>query len=333
MPTISAKKQKNQRGSCNIVFVVYPGVKLLDIAGPLQVFNDVVNEAGKSLYQPVIASLDGTRITTDTCIVLDSESLSDWKRRQIDTLIIVGGGGVHEASNDQTLKRAISLLSSRARRIGSVCNGAFLLASCGLLNERRATTHWESTAELATRYPRVLVEKDSIYINDHEVWTSAGVTAGIDMALAMVSADHGRLVALSLAKSLVTFFVRPGGQSQFSAALDLQESDADARFDELHRWVQSNLDKDLRVEQLAHKANMSPRHFSRLYVSATGSTPAKAIEALRVEAARRMLEDENLPISTIACRCGFGDDERMRRSFIRILKVPPQKYLNSVRAS
>lgn len=333
MPSKAAKSQERRISARTIVFVVYPHVKLLDVAGPLQVFSDVINEAGKNMYQPVIASMDGARVETDTCIFLDCEALQDWRRRSIDSLIVVGGNGVHDASKEQRLISSITQLATRARRIGSVCNGAFLLARCGLLDQRRATTHWESAAELAAQYPGIRVQENSIFVQDGNVWTSAGVTAGIDMALAMVTADHGRAVALTLAKSLVTYFVRPGGQSQFSAALDLQASDVNVRFDELHRWIQANLDKDLRVDVLAHKANMSPRNFSRTYVSETGRTPAKAIEVLRVEAARRMLENQTLPIATIARRCGFGDDERMRRAFIRIVKVPPQTYLNSVRST
>lgn len=327
MPSISANYHKAQIDVRTVVFVVYPNVKLLDLAGPLQVFNDVRTENGKCAYKSVVASVDGASVQTDTCISLDTESLSHWKRRRIDTLIVVGGEGVFESLNDEQLKTDINRMAAKSRRIGSVCSGTFLLASCGLLEDRRATTHWEYADRLATDYPGIKVEENFIFIKDGRTWTSAGVTAGIDLALAMVTEDLGRAVALSLARSLVTFFVRPGGQSQFSTAMELQASDKSARFDELHRWLHSNLDKDLRVENLANQANMSPRHFSRLYLSVTGRTPAKAVEAVRTEAARRLLEEGKLSIAAIARRCGFGDDERMRRSFVRILKVSPQSYL------
>lgn len=330
MPSKTAKSRKPKASARTVLFVVHPRVKLLDLAGPLQVFSDALNSDGKKAYRPVVASMDGANIQTDTCISLACEVLSNWKRRQIDTLVIVGGEGVFEAMNNRQLKVHISSLATRSKRVCSVCNGAFILASCGLLEGRRATTHWEYTDKLAIDFPRIQVEEDSIFVQDKGVWTSAGVTAGIDMALAMVSDDLGRAAALFLARSLVTFFVRPGGQSQFSAALDIQTSDSTDRFDELHRWIQSNLSKDLRIEHLADKANMSSRHFSRLYLLETGRTPAKAVEAVRVEAARRMLEEGKLSVAAVARRCGFGDDERMRRSFIRILKVPPSSYLKIV---
>jgi transcriptional regulator GlxA family with amidase domain len=174
------------------------------------------------------------------------------------------------------------------------------------------------------------VEANPIFICDWNIWTSAGVTAGLDMAFAMISEDSGRATALSLARALVTYFVRSGGQSQFSETLALQTSDTGARFDELHSWIQANLKKNLGIPELAERVRMSARHFSRLYREETGRTPAKAIERIRVEAARRLLEDGNLSIASISRRCGFGDGEGMRRSFLRILKVPPQRYLDSI---
>lgn len=313
-----------------MVFVVYPQIKLLDLTGPLQTFSDALDSNGVCFYKPVIASVDGKTVLTDTCIALATESLVDWKRRKIDTLVVVGGSGVYEAVKDSQLVDLIVRISSRANRVGSVCSGAFLLATCGLLNGRRATTHWESTEKLAADYPDINVEPDSIFVKDDKFWTSAGVTAGIDMSLAMVGEDLGNSLALSLARSLVTFFVRPGGQSQFSTALQLQTSGNNDRFDSLHSWVLSNLDKDLSIETLANKANVSARHFSRLYLAETGQTPAKAIEMIRVEAARRMLDGGKASIASVARACGFQNDERMRRSFIRILKVPPSHYLNKL---
>lgn len=333
MPSNNAKSAKHEQRTRTVLFVVYPDIKLLDLAGPLQVFNDALSESDKQAYRTVVASLHGASVPTDTCLSLDCDALSNWHRRQIDTLICVGGKGVFKAIHNNPLIASISQLASKSRRVGSVCNGAFLLAATGVLERRRATTHWESVEKLANDFPNIKVEENPIYIRDKNVWTSAGVTSGIDMALAMYSEDHGRKAALRVARSLVTFLVRPGGQSQFSETLELQSNTSNAKFDTLHQWIQNNLNKALRVEHLANKVNMSPRNFSRVYALETGRTPAKAVEAIRVEAARRMLEDGNLTLSVIARRCGFGDDERMRRSFIRLLKVPPSHYSVSVKST
>ncbi len=327
MPSKSAKPSITQAAPHVVVFVVYPHIKLLDLAGPLQVFSDAVNERGEHFYESFVVSVDGTAVQTDTCIPVNTIPLSDLKRRKLDTLILVGGAGVHNAMQDEKLKQQIIRLSARSKRVCAVCNGSFLLASCNLLNERSATTHWESVEQFANEFPEVEVKPNSIFVQDGKYWTSAGVTAGIDMALAMVKEDLGQSIALSLARSLVTFLVRPGGQTQFSTALQLQTSDKNSRFEQLHSWIIANLRKNLSIDQLANKVNMSPRHFSRLYSQETGRTPAKAVEVIRVEAARRMLEEGNVSIISVAHRCGFGDDERMRRAFARVLKVSPSSYL------
>ncbi|MGQ7840931.1 GlxA family transcriptional regulator, partial [Burkholderia pseudomallei] len=209
-------------------------------------------------------------------------------------------------------------------RIASVCSGAFVLAAAGLLGGRRVVTHWSRCDELAQRYPDVRVEPDPIFIRDGNVWTSAGVTAGIDLALALVEDDLGRALALDVARYLVVFLKRPGGQAQFSAALSLQHEGG--CFDELHAWAAANLGADLSVAALAARAGMSERSFMRRYREATGRTPARAIEQMRVEAARNLLADAPLPIKRIAARCGFGSEETMRRSFLRMLGVAPQAY-------
>lgn len=330
MPSKHAKSKISPATVKTIIFVVYPQIKLLDLAGPLQVFNDTRIKDNKPAYRTVVASVDGALVQTDAGLSLNCESLADWNRRQIDTLIIVGGPGVYDALDDSRLVTNITRLAAKSRRVASVCVGAFLLAAAGPLNGRRATTHWESANKFATDFPDVHVEVNPIYIKDDNVWTSAGVTAGIDMALAMLSEDHGRTIALNVARSLVAFLVRPGGQSQFSETLELQSNDSNAKFDSLHQWILANLEKDLRVENLAYQANMSPRNFSRMYSLTTGRTPAKAVEAIRVEAAKRLLENGKLSVSVIAQRCGFRDDERMRRSFIRVIKVPPSHYLKTV---
>ncbi|HUN53501.1 MAG TPA: helix-turn-helix domain-containing protein, partial [Candidatus Sulfotelmatobacter sp.] len=214
--------------------------------------------------------------------------------------------------------------AAEARRIASVCTGAFLLAAAGVLDGRRAVTHWEECARLAERFPAVRVEPDPIFICDGGVWTSAGVTAGIDLALALVEEDLGRSLALAVARYMVVFLKRPGGQAQFSTALALQT--ADDRFGALHDWINDHLGDDLSLAVLADHAGMSERSFSRHYAAATGQTPARAIERLRVEAARRLLSESRTPVKRIARRCGFGSEETMRRSFLRLLAVTPQDY-------
>jgi transcriptional regulator GlxA family with amidase domain len=231
------------------------------------------------------------------------------------------------ACNEPDLGKCNDWLRDRAgrvRRVRSVCTGAFLLAEAGVLDRRRAVTHWSVCADLARRFPAVRVETDPIFVRDGPVWTSAGVTAGIDLALALIQDDLGRSIALAVARYLVVFLKRPGGQAQFSAALSLQM--ADDRFGMLHDWIAEHLTEDLSLPALAQQAAMSERSFSRHYVEATGLTPARAIEHLRVEAARRMLSDSQLPIKRIAQRCGFGSEETMRRSFLRLLSVAPQDY-------
>ena len=219
---------------------------------------------------------------------------------------------------------AVRARARRARRTASVCTGAFLLAACGLLDGRRAATHWSFCAELGRRYPQVRVESDPIFLRDGPVWTSAGVTAGIDLTLALVEQDLGRTVALAVARYLVVFLKRPGGQAQFSAALSQQMSDV--RFGELHDWMNRHIAEEITLPDLAQRAGMSERSFSRHYTEATGITPARSLERLRVDAARRLLSESRLPLKRISQRCGFGSEETMRRSFIRVLDTTPQEY-------
>lgn len=309
-----------------VLFVVYPGVKLLDLAGPLQVFADAIDDRGQAVFKTGVVSMDGEEVKTDTPVIIATDPIYSWADEQIDTLVIAGGNGAGAASRSELVVRSVTQLAKNTSRVASVCTGAFVLAACGLLDGRRAVTHWQSCEELSITYPSIQVEPDPIYIKDEHVWTSAGVTAGIDMALAMVGEDIGRPAALALARQLVSYVVRPGGQSQFSAMLDRQTADDTSRFEALHEWIVNNIQQDMRVEQLAERANMSPRNFSRLYTKFTGQTPAKAVEGLRIEAARRILEENELSIIEVAHKCGFGDDERMRRSFMRVLNVAPSDY-------
>jgi transcriptional regulator GlxA family with amidase domain len=226
---------------------------------------------------------------------------------------------------DARVVQAIRRLAPKAGRVASVCTGAFLLAEAGLLDGRRATTHWKSAALLAQRHPTVDVDPDPIFVRDGDVWTSAGVTAGMDLALAMVEADRGSDVALAVARNLVMYVQRPGGQAQFSAALQAQRAERDALRD-LQAWLPDHLDTDLTVEQLARRVAMSPRHFARVFAAESGITPARYVEELRVEAARRLLETTARSVDDIASVCGFGTSETMRRAFVRSVRVPPTEY-------
>jgi transcriptional regulator GlxA family with amidase domain len=244
-------------------------------------------------------------------------------RSSLDTLIVAGGWGVHTACSDRALVGWVKARARSARRVASVCSGAFLLATAGLLDGKRAATHWSRCGEFAERFPKVRLEPDPIFIRDGNIWTSAGITAGIDLALALVEADLGREIALAVARQLVVFLKRPGGQAQFSATLALQHGNAG--FETLHAWIADNLRGDLSVGALARSAGMSERSFVRHYRQATGVTPARAVERIRVEAARHTLE-LGLPVKRVAARCGFGSEETMRRSFLRLLGASPQAY-------
>jgi transcriptional regulator GlxA family with amidase domain len=244
-------------------------------------------------------------------------------RLPLDTLIVAGGFGVYPACENETVTGWIKARSKAARRIASVCSGAFLLAAAGLLDGRRAVTHWRQCAEFARRFPAVRLEPDPIFVRDGNIWTSAGVTAGIDLSLALVEEDLGRAAALAVARQLVVFLKRPGGQAQFSTTLALQHGDA--RFERLHAWIADNLGGDLSIASLADTAGMSERSFVRHYRQATGRTPARAVEQVRVEAARHMLE-RGRPVKRVAAHCGFGSEETMRRSFLRLLGATPQAY-------
>jgi len=310
----------------SVEILVFPRVQLLDVAGPLQVFataNELACEAGQDppYALHVVAQQPGP-VTTSAGLTLIADKLPS-ARRKLDTLLVAGGTGVRDAATDRRLLRWVTRRAQESRRIASVCTGALLLAAAGLLDGRRATTHWRRCAELARRYPAVRVESDPIFVRDGAVWTSAGVTAGIDLALAFVEADLGRAAALAVARQLVVFAKRPGGQAQFSAGLMLQ---ADPAFDALHAWMARNLHQDLSVPQLAARAGMSERSFARHYHAATGITPSRAVERLRVEAARNALGSTRRSIKDIARRCGFGAEETMRRSFLRLLAVAPRDY-------
>ena len=327
---------KSPQFSPNAVRIIdvlaYPAVQLLDVTGPLQVFasaNDIVADAGGSRpYELRIVSQGGQNVTATAGLAIAAGPLTE-AGQVLDTLLIAGGEGAEAAAENPVLVDWIRQRATKARRVASVCTGAFLLAAAGVLDGRRAATHWKYCRRLAQRFPAVRVEPDPIFVCDGPVWTSAGVTAGIDLALALVEEDLGRAVALAVARYLVVFLKRPGGQAQFSAALALQV--AEDKFGALHAWINEHLADDLSLSVLADQAGMSERSFSRHYAQATGQTPARAIERLRVEAARRLLSETRLPGKRVAQRCGFGSEETMRRSFLRLLAVTPQDYRDRFR--
>jgi transcriptional regulator GlxA family with amidase domain len=252
-------------------------------------------------------------------------------RGPLDTFVVAGGVGTVDVVQDSTVIEAVRRLAPQTRRMSSVCTGAFVLAEAGLLDGRRATTHWGSCDLLARRYPAVHVDPDPIFVRDANTWTSAGVTAGIDMALAMVEDDLGREAALAVARRFVVFLKRPGGQSQFSALLAGQFAEQPPLRD-LQVWVAEHLADDLTVEHLAAQVAMSPRNFSRAFRREVGVTPARFVERVRVEAARRRLEDSLASVDEIAVACGFGTAETMRRTFLRVLRVTPSDYRNRFRS-
>jgi transcriptional regulator GlxA family with amidase domain len=309
-----------------VEILAFPSVQLLDVAGPLQVFasaNDLAR-AGRP-YEPRIIACAGGLVGSSAGLGLAAQPLPP-AGEPVDTLIVAGGGGVHVAARDDALVGWLTEHARVARRVASVCTGAFLLARTGLLDGRRAVTHWSRCAELARCYPAIRVEPDPIFIQDGAVWTSAGVTSGIDLALALVEADLGRAAALAVARQLVVFLKRPGGQAQFSATLKMQHGSDGAGFERLHAWIAEHLGGDLSVAALAEQAGMSERSFVRHYRHGTGETPARAVEQIRVEVARQMLGETSEPIKRVASRCGFGSEETMRRSFLRLLGTTPQAY-------
>lgn len=307
--------------------LAFENVQVLDVTGPLQVFasaNDLARQRGLPLpYAVNVIATQAGPVMTSAGLALLAEALPAIEQ-PCDTLVIAGGWGVYGVAEDPTLVQWVRDKSRHTRRMASVCTGAFLLAASGLLDGCRVATHWTRCEELARKFPALTVEANPIFIQQGAVWTSAGVTAGIDLCLALVEEDLGRAIALEVARHLVVFLKRPGGQSQFSVTLSLQKSDS--RFAELHAWIADNLTLELSIATLAAQAGMSERSFVRHYRTETGQTPARAVELIRVENARRQLADSTTSIKRIAMQCGFGCEETLRRSFLRALSVTPQAY-------
>jgi transcriptional regulator GlxA family with amidase domain len=313
-----------------IAILVYPGVQSLDFAGPLEVFAGAQrlieeSERPERGYEIKLLSTDGKQLQTSSGLTVTPHASLARAPAAIDTLIVAGGYGCMQAASDRGLLEWISQTAACARRTASVCTGAFLLAEAGLLDGRRATTHWASAAGLAARYPAVDVDPEPIFLRDGPIWTSAGVTAGMDLALALVEEDLDREAALAIARHLVLFLRRPGNQSQFSATMSAQ-APAREPLREVQNFVVEHPAGDLSVEAMAARACMSPRHFARAFAAETGVTPARYVEQVRLEAARRGLEDTAEPVATIATACGFGTAETMRRVFLRTLDVGPAEY-------
>jgi transcriptional regulator GlxA family with amidase domain len=303
-----------------VVIVVFPAVQALDVTGPTEVFAQA-----RGAYELELVAGDGAPVTTSSGLQLTPHRSLQTCRGPIDTLVVAGGRGVREAARDECLISWLRLAARRSRRVTSVCTGAFLLARAGLLDGRRATTHWASCAALERNYRSVTVDPDPIFVRDGNVFTSAGVTAGIDLALALVEEDLGRVAALEVARNLVLFIRRPGGQAQFSAGLAGQAA-SHPGIRELQDWIVEHLDTDLRAEMLAERAFMSQRNFARVFKRQVGSTPAAYVESLRLERARTLLETTDLQLEQIAARCGFGTPETLRRVFGRRLRVSPSGY-------
>lgn len=312
--------------SRRIAVVIFPGFQILDAAGPIAAF-EIAGRLRPGAYEIEVLAPDGGAVKSSSGAPMAAGALAG---ADFDTVVVSGGDGTRSLPELAAIVRWLRAAAPHVRRIASVCSGAYVLAEAGLLDGRRATTHWGRTDDFARRYPKVKLDADRIFIRDGHVWTSAGITAGIDLALALVEDDLGADVARRTAQQLVVHQRRPGGQSQFSALIEL--GGRTGRFADLMDWMRENLAQPLTVEQLADRAAMSPRNFARAFAAETGTTPAKAVERLRLEAARTRVETGREPIDRVAEAAGFGDPERMRRAFLRAFGQPPQALRRAARA-
>jgi transcriptional regulator GlxA family with amidase domain len=315
-----------------VAIVVFDGLQSLDATGPLEVFATAARVDPGAGYEVELVARSADAVTTSSGLRLLPHRAFAGCRGPLDTLIVAGGDGSRAAANDAATTRFVASAAGRARRTASVCTGAFVLAAAGLLDGRRATTHWAACDELTRFRPQIDVDPDPIFIRDGDITTSAGVTAGMDLALALVEEDCGRSVALTVARYLVLFVQRPGGQAQFSSHLSAQLAEREP-LRELQAWMLDHLDADLSVAALAERAHMSPRNFARAFAREVGMTPAAFVEAVRVERARARLESGDAPLATIARACGFGTAETMRRAFHRRVGVAPADYRSRFRTT
>ncbi|HKY14903.1 MAG TPA: GlxA family transcriptional regulator [Microthrixaceae bacterium] len=309
-----------------ITFVVYPDFQLLDLAGPVDAFRAAALLSEHANYEWSLLSPDGQPVRSSSLIEVGVDAaLSDTSTASIDTLVVVGGFGVDAASATPGFPEAVREAADRARRITSVCTGALALAHAGLLDGHEVTTHWASCELLAKRHPDLTVHADRIFVRDRDRWTSAGVTAGIDLALALIEDDHGPALAHEVAAWLVVFARRPGGQAQFSAQLSAQRASRSS-LRELQDWLPDHLDHDLTVAALAARTGMSDRNFARAFRAEVGTTPAAHVESLRIEASRRLLETTDLTVGAVARAVGLGHGETLHRAFRRRVGTTPDRY-------
>jgi transcriptional regulator GlxA family with amidase domain len=307
--------------------LIFPDFQLLDAAGPISVFEIASRFAGQPASIKVLAVTPGS-VRSSSGVEMVARGIRP--SAAITTLIVAGGAGVRTAAAcDQTLA-FVRGIAKRGVRVASVCSGAYILAEAGILDGRRATTHWQRTRHFLTAYPRIKLEPDRIFVRDGNIWSSAGISAGIDLALALVAEDFGDEVAQKTARQLVLYNRRSGGQSQFSSLLELKAPAG--RFAPLLAWAREHLDAPLTVEDMAEQAGMSSRHFARAFIAETGTTPSKAVERLRIEVARQRVQSSSEAIELVAQSTGFRDPERMRRAFIRAFGQPPQSLRRAARA-
>ena len=311
-----------------VAIVAFEGLQLLDLAGPVEVLRTATRLGARPAYRTLIATPRGAPVRSESGVQLVPDvGLRDLACAEtpVDTLVVVGGQGTAAAFGDAGFRADLAALAARVPRVTSVCSGSFLLAAAGLLDGYEATTHWASCDHLAEMFPRVRVQSDRIYVHDRDRWTSAGVTAGIDLMLAIVEQDHGPDLAHAVAGWLVVFVRRPGGQSQFSAQLRAMPASSPS-IAEVQRWIPDHLDRALSVETLAARAGMSARNFARVFRRETGTTPAAYVEDLRVETARRLFEDTDLTVAAIAAQVGLGRAETLHRAFRRRVGTTPDRY-------
>ncbi len=307
--------------------LIFPDFQLLDAAGPISVF-DIAGRFARAASPIRVMAADPGAVRSSSGAEMLARKFGS--ASAISTLIIAGGDGVGAAARNPCTLNFVRAVAKRGARVASVCSGTFLLAEAGLLDGKRATTHWHRTRQFLETYPQVRLEPDQIFVRDGNIWSSAGITAGIDLALAMVAEDHGEAIVEKTARHLVLYHRRSGGQSQFSSLLELKAPTG--RFGPLLTWARENLDARLTVEDLAERAGMSSRHFTRAFIAETGTTPSKAIERLRIEEARARVQSSSEAIERVAETTGFGDPERMRRAFIRAFGQPPQSLRRAARA-
>jgi transcriptional regulator GlxA family with amidase domain len=311
-----------------IGFLVFPEFQILDLTGPLAAFEMPGRSMVPKPYRLQVLSESGGLVRSSSGLTVVTEKIGT---SRFDTVIAIGGLGAFRASRSLRVKAFMRRAAKNCRRVTSVCSGTFILAAAGLLDGLRATTHWSAAALLQRQYPEIRIESDRIYVKQGSIWTAAGVTAGIDLALALIEEDLGPETAKGAARQLVVYYRRPGGQSQFSTLLDLEA--ASERVQRALSYARAHLAKVRSVEQLAKAAGLSPRQFGRLFLAETGQTPAKAVEKLRAEIAKTRIEQSDEPIEAIARTVGFSDPERMRRAFVRTYGQPPQALRRIARGS